>query len=109
MSAQVGKEAPMKRTAVMLALTLAAGIVVGMIGNHVLNAQQAAATRTVLLKTDLAGLEGKEALVLTVEGGPGLVAGKHYHPGYEFAYVLVERFVNPLQAVDAYELVDSII
>ena len=78
----------MKRTAVMLALTLAVGIVVGMIGNHVLNAQQVAATRTVLLKTDLAGLEGKEALMLTVAGGPGFVGGKHYHPGYEFAYVL---------------------
>jgi quercetin dioxygenase-like cupin family protein len=78
----------MKRTAVMLALTLAAGIVVGMIGNHVLNAQQTAATRTVLLKTDMAGLEGKEALVLTVEGGPGLIGGKHYHPGDEFVYVL---------------------
>jgi quercetin dioxygenase-like cupin family protein len=88
MNAHVRKEAPMQRTAVMLALTLSAGIVVGMIEIHVLNAQHTAATRTELLKTDLVGIEGKEAVILTVEGGPGLVGGKHYHPGSEFAYVL---------------------
>ncbi len=87
----------MKRTAVILVLTLSVGIVVGIIGNHVLSAQQAAATRTGLLKTDLVGIEGKEAVMLTVEGGPGLVGGKHYHLGYEFAYVLEGSLVLEIE------------
>ena len=87
----------MQRTAVLLALTLASGIVVGMIGHHVLQAQPAAATRTGLLKTDLVGIEGKEAVMLTVEGGPGLIGGKHYHPGSEFAYVLEGSLIMEVQ------------
>jgi quercetin dioxygenase-like cupin family protein len=72
----------------MLTIALVMGIAVGMIGNQVLIAQQQPAQRTVLLKTDLAGIEGKEALVLTVAAAPGAVGGKHYHPGHELAYVL---------------------
>jgi hypothetical protein len=52
----------MQRTAVILALTLASGIAVGMSGHHVLHAQPAAATRTGLLTTELAGVEGKEVV-----------------------------------------------
>ena len=44
--------------------------------------------RTVLSKTDLAiTAPGMEAIVLTVDGGPGLIGKKHYHPGDEFIYV----------------------
>jgi quercetin dioxygenase-like cupin family protein len=43
--------------------------------------------RTVLSKTDITGVSGKEAVVLTVDGAPGLVGKKHYHPGDEFLYV----------------------
>ena len=74
----------MQRTMVMLTIALVVGITTGMIGNQVVLAQQ----RSVLSKTDLAGIEGKEAVVLTVEAGPGFVGGKHYHPGQEFIYVL---------------------
>ena len=52
----------MKRTVVMLTLTLAVGIALGLIGSQVLNAQQMPIKRTVLLKTDLPGIEGKEFL-----------------------------------------------
>jgi hypothetical protein len=45
----------------MLGLTLATGIAVGMIGNQLLSAQHEPVKREVLLKTDLAGIEGKEA------------------------------------------------
>ncbi len=73
----------------MLALILAVGIAVGMIGDRVLNAQQKEPVkRTVLLKTDLAGLEGKEGVVYIAELAPGVAAGKHYHPGQELGYVL---------------------
>ena len=43
--------------------------------------------RTILSKTDLAVAPGTEAIVLTVDGAPGLVGKKHYHPGDEFIYV----------------------
>ena len=78
----------MKRTVFMLGVALAAGIAVGVIGTQVLKAQQEPVKATVLLKTDLAGIEGKEALVVLVEHAPGTAAGKHYHPGHEFAYLL---------------------
>ena len=78
----------MKRTAVMLAVTLAVGIALATFGSRSLNAQQEPLKRTMLLRTDLKGLEGKEGLVLLVELAPGAAAGKHYHPGNEVNYVL---------------------
>ncbi len=78
----------MKRTAVVLSVTLAAGIYLGAVGNQILHAQQEPIKRTVLLKTDLAGMEGKEAILALAEIAPGAATGKHTHPGYEFAYVL---------------------
>jgi quercetin dioxygenase-like cupin family protein len=78
----------MNRTVVMLTIALVVGIAVGMIGNQILIAQQQPVQRTVLLKTDLVGIERKEALMLTVAAAPGAVGGKHYHPGHELAYVL---------------------
>lgn len=43
--------------------------------------------RTILSKTDLTVAPGMEAVVLTVDGAPGLVGKKHFHPGDEFIYV----------------------
>ncbi len=53
-------------------------------GSGVLGQKQ---QRTILSKTDLAVAPGMEAVVLTVDGAPGLVGKKHYHPGDEFIYV----------------------
>ena len=78
----------MKRTLFVSVLTLAAGIVVGALGTQILNAQQEPFKRTVLLKSDLTGLEGKESVVVLVELAPGASSGKHYHPGHEVNYVL---------------------
>ena len=78
----------MKRTAFLLSLTLAVGIALGVIGTQVLNAQQQSVTRTELLRRDLPDPEGYEAIMFIVEFAPGAVAGKHYHPGHNFAYVL---------------------
>jgi quercetin dioxygenase-like cupin family protein len=82
------KEATMRRTAVFLGVTLAVGISVGAIGTQVLSAPQGPVTRTVLLETDLAGMEGKEGFVVLAEIAPGAATGKHTHPAHEFAYVL---------------------
>lgn len=78
----------MKRAVLLLALTLAVGIAVGLIGSPVLNAQQEPIKRTVLLQTDLPGIEGKEARVILSEYAPGASSGKHHHPGHEFVYLL---------------------
>jgi quercetin dioxygenase-like cupin family protein len=84
----VGKEVAMKRMAYMLALALVVGIVMGVVGNQFLNAQQQPVKRTELLRTDLPGIEGKEGIVYIAELAPGAAAGKHYHPGSELFYVL---------------------
>jgi quercetin dioxygenase-like cupin family protein len=72
----------------MLGLTLATGIAVGIIGDQLLGAQHEAVKRQVLLTTDLAGIDGKEGIMVLAEIAPGATTGKHYHPGHEFAYVL---------------------
>ena len=81
----------MKRTMWLVTLGLAAGIAVGIAGTQVLNAQyaqQEPIKRTVLLKSDLEGIEGKEGVLFLAELAPGAVGGKHYHPGTELFYVL---------------------
>lgn len=78
----------MKRMGVLLGLTLTIGIALGMIGTQALNAEQAAMKRTVLIKTDLSGIEGKEAVLALVEFMPGAATDPHYHPGEELAYLL---------------------
>ncbi len=78
----------MKRTAVTPALTLIVGIILGLIGNQVLGAQQQSETRTVLLTTDLVGIDGYEVRIWRTNIGPGGAGRKHYHPGTECNYVL---------------------
>jgi quercetin dioxygenase-like cupin family protein len=51
-------------------------------------AQQASEMRTVLVTTDLAGIEGYELRMWRTDIGPGVVGAKHYHPGTECLYVL---------------------
>ena len=78
----------MKRTAWMLILTFAAGTTAGLMANRVLSAQPEPVKRTVLLQTDLEGIQGKEAHAFVIELAPGAATGRHYHPGHEIAYVL---------------------
>jgi quercetin dioxygenase-like cupin family protein len=75
----------MKRTVLMLALTLAVGVVLGAIGNQALNAQQDPVKRTVLQKVDLGD---KEGTMYVAELAPGASSGKHFHPGPESIYLL---------------------
>ncbi|MGH8603026.1 MAG: cupin domain-containing protein, partial [Gammaproteobacteria bacterium] len=72
----------MRQTALTLGLTSALGIALGVIGTQVTNAQQ---EDTVLLKTELAGIEGKEGTMFI---HPGAASGKHSHPGDQFVYIL---------------------
>ncbi len=78
----------MQRAGVTLAVIFALGIVVGGLGHQHLSAQPEPVTRTVLLKTDVAGVEGKEAVIVVAEIAPWATTGKHLHVGQEFAYIL---------------------
>lgn len=77
----------MKRIAVMLTIAVAVGIALGVMADRSLIAQQPV-KRTELLRTDLAGMEGKEGIMYVADLAPGAVAGKHFHPGLEMAYIL---------------------
>jgi len=78
----------MKRAALLIGSSLVVGIALGVIGTGVLTAQQEPVKRTVLLKSDLVGMEGKEAFLNLNEVAPGASSGKHYHPGHTFLYFL---------------------
>ncbi len=98
----------MKRMALMLGLTLAVGIALGVIAGQGLHAQQAPFTRADLLKADLVGMEGKELIVQLVEFAPRGASGKHWHPGHEAVYVLEGSLIfemegHPPMAVKAGE------
>ena len=78
----------MRRTMMILSVTLAVGITLGVLGERFLSAQQTSIKRTELMKSAIAGMEGKEAVIYMAELPPGAAAGKHTHPGEEFAYIL---------------------
>ena len=83
----------MKRTVVMLAVTLVVGIAVGMVASQGLMAQQAPVKRTMLQQKDIEGVAGREAVMYIAEVIPGGVAGRHFHPGPELGYVLEGSFI----------------
>jgi quercetin dioxygenase-like cupin family protein len=78
----------MKRKVVIFTLVLAIGIGVGLIVSQHINAQRPLPKTQIILTTDLTGIEGREGIIYLAHILPGEVAGKHYHPGYQFSYVL---------------------
>ncbi len=72
--------------AVVLALLV--GFAGGATSVTALHAGQPAVTETPLLRTDLAGVEGKELIVSRFDTAPGWAHGRHYHAGHELVYVL---------------------
>ena len=79
----------MNRRLSLLVVTLIVGIALGMVTSQVLLAQQAPPIkRTTLQQTDLEGVAGKEVIMYVADIAPGGVAGRHFHPGPEFAYIL---------------------
>lgn len=82
------EEEAMKRTVMMIAVTLVIGVALGMVTSQVLMAQQAPIKRTTLQQKDLEGTPGSEIIMYTAEVIPGGVAGRHFHPGPEVGYIL---------------------
>lgn len=75
-------------------MTLVFGVSLGMVGSELLHAQQEPIRRTVLVRSDLEGMEGKEAVLFLAELAPGAVGGKHFHPGTELFYALDGAFTH---------------
>jgi quercetin dioxygenase-like cupin family protein len=69
-------------------LALGLGVAVGWTAATVLEAQPAGIKRTLLMKKELAGIDGREVYLGTAEIAPGASAGRHTHAGHEIGYVL---------------------
>ena len=70
----------------MIIGTLLVSITIGATGRRLMAAPPV--TETVLLRTDLAGIDNYELIVSRLETAPGWSHGRHYHPGHEIVYVL---------------------
>ena len=69
-------------------LALAIGVATGWMAATVLEAQPPGIKRTLLMKRELAGIDGREVYLGTAEIAPGASAGRHFHDGHEIGYVL---------------------
>ena len=83
----------MFRRSLIITAVLAGTIAAGMATSQGLRAQEQQAQVpkskiTPLLKTTLAGVEGKEVSIAHISAPPGVVTAKHFHPGQVFVYVL---------------------
>jgi quercetin dioxygenase-like cupin family protein len=79
----------MNRTRIITVVALAlVPLIVGSRGAlHLARAQQSGIRRTELQRHDL-GVRGREVIQVRVELDPGVIFGKHRHPGEEIIYVL---------------------
>ena len=81
----------------VMGITAAFAIIVGEAAVTVSNAEDQPITRTELLRSDLAGIEGKETVIYVADLKPGAAGGKHRHFGDEFVYILEgELIVEPV-------------
>ncbi len=83
----------MVRRSLVFTAVLAGTIAAGMATSQGLRAQEQQEQVpkekiTALLKTTLAGTEGKEVSIAHISAPPGFVTAKHLHPGQVFLYVL---------------------
>ena len=78
----------MKRTPVLISLALGVGIAVGVLGTQVLAGKEELAQGKELQRATLAGVKGKEAVLVLRELPPGKESGKHFQSETEVVYVL---------------------
>jgi len=77
-----------KRLMGLTLLMFAGMLALALIAGQDLNAQTVGPQVTTLVKTEVAGVEGMEWNVLTVDVAPGAVDTRHFRPGVELVYVL---------------------
>jgi quercetin dioxygenase-like cupin family protein len=78
----------MKRIYLLLGLSLALGVVLGLLGSRILSAQESFKGATVLQRTELKGATGLEGILVLRKLPPGAQSGNHTHPGNEIVYIL---------------------
>ena len=83
----------MTGTPIIAAATL---VVLGALALRAPSAQQPGTRRTELQRHDL-GVSGREVVQARIELDPGVVFGKHWHPGEEIVYVLEGSLVYELE------------
>lgn len=77
----------MKRVNVLVAVALAAGLVLGVVGGRMLSAQDNLKGGRIIQRTDLKGAPGWEAILVERVLPPGAESGKHTQGGNEIVYV----------------------
>src|SRR5262245_18283380 len=75
----------------------ASAVVAGVMWMLAATATAVDAEGTPLLTKDLAGLDGKEGVMLTVEYAPGASSAKHRHNAHTFVYVLEGSIVMQVE------------
>jgi len=79
-------------------------VLIGWLDAGIASAQDQPIKRTELLRTDISGVEAREAVVFTAELVPGGVATKHTHPGDEIVYVLEGLWIVEREGKEAITL-----
>lgn len=78
----------MRQRAKLIALSLAIGITLCLVGGRLGTAQQAPIKRTDLLKSDLLEMQDNQMHVWVADIAPGAATGRHSHPTPRFVYVI---------------------
>lgn len=94
----------MKRTTILIGLTLVIGMTLGLIGTQVFSAEKELAEGKVLQRVGLAGVKGKEVVLVLRELLPGKESGKHTQSGTEVAYILEGSAILEIQGKPAVTL-----
>ena len=77
----------MKRINLLVGVTLAVGVVLGLLGSRMLSAQDNLKSGTVLQRTELKAAPGWEAILVQRILPPGAESGKHTQSGNEIVYI----------------------
>ena len=83
----------MRRTPIIAATAV---VVLSALALHAQSARQPGTRRTELQRHDL-GITGREVVQARIELDPGVVFGKHWHPGEEIVYVIEGSIVYELE------------
>ena len=77
----------MKRINFLVGVTLALGVMLGLVGKRMLSAQENLKGGTVLQRTELKSAPGWEAILVLRDLPPGAESGKHTQAGSEIVYI----------------------
>lgn len=77
----------MKRINLLVGVTLAVGVMLGMLGSRMLRAQDSLKSGRIIQRVDLKASPGWEAILVERDLPPGVQSGKHTQGGGEIVYI----------------------